>query len=115
MRPTAIPSAALLLLAACGPEAAPASGGARLYQVQGCATCHGSAGEGALTGPPLAGSSARWKREDLAAFLADPESFVARDPRLAQQKKKFMMPMQAFAHLSKEERLELADHVLSLR
>jgi len=115
MRPTAIPCAALLLLAACGPDAAPASPGAKLYQVQGCATCHGSAGEGALTGPPIAGSSSRWKRDDLAAFLAEPESFVARDPRLAQQKKKYMMPMQAFTHLSMEERLQLADHVLSLR
>jgi mono/diheme cytochrome c family protein len=112
------PTALLLFLlaSACGPDAPSGpAGGAELYRQQGCATCHGAAGEGAITGPDIRGAAARWGRDDLAAFLADPEAFVAKDPRLAQQKKKYMMPMQSFGNLPPEQRLAIADHVLSLR
>jgi mono/diheme cytochrome c family protein len=117
----------LLLLAApvsaCGPtqardpaaEAGGAARGARLFSGQGCATCHGADGAGGMLGPPLRGIAPQWTRPQLIEFLADPHAFALRSPRIAEEERRFLSPMQSFGALPEEERAALADFVLSLR
>jgi hypothetical protein len=47
-----------------------------------CALCHGPALSGTVKGPPLHDLARHWDAAGLAAFLAAPDSFVARDARL---------------------------------
>lgn len=105
---------ASLALLACDsePPPEPDDPGAALFRSQGCVTCHGRAGEGSVMGPPLRGLATNWKREDLARYLADPEAFTAKDPRLAGIASKFAMRMPRIA-ATQEQRLQLADHVLA--
>lgn len=103
-----------LLVPACGGEPAAPRTGAQLYVEQNCVQCHGRNGEGTQLGPSLTDKRAHWNREQLAAFLADPQAYAARDPRLSEQSQKYLMPMVKFLTLSKEERLAIADYVLAL-
>jgi mono/diheme cytochrome c family protein len=112
--------ASLLLLAfsACS-EGAPAEvagvDGKRVYDAQGCALCHSSDATGTKLGPTLHGKASHWTRENLVLYFKAPVEYAAKDPRLAEQKKKFpTMPMPPFAKLSEEELGALADHVLGL-
>lgn len=91
---------------------APVADATAIYMSAGCAACHGPKGEGAMLGPTLSGLSAHWNREDLARFFADPESFVATVPRIAEQKSKYAMPMPPAAGLSEADRQALADWLL---
>jgi mono/diheme cytochrome c family protein len=120
-------AARTLLLAAapsgCGPpdarDSAAAGGeaarGARLYSAQGCATCHGEGGSGGMLGPTLRGVAPLWTRSELVLFLADPHAFAERSPRIAEQERRFLSPMQSFRALSEKDRAALADFVMSLR
>ena len=101
---------------ACGqsPDQGSSSGatpGADLYRRQVCVTCHGAAGEGTFTGPPLRSLRQHWTRQQLAAYLADPKARIKTDPRLQKLSRQFPREMPAVS-LSEEERLAIADHVL---
>lgn len=106
---------ALALLAACDS----ASGGAdlsgdRLFVLHGCNVCHGDGGEGRSLGPPLRGVSEHWERADLAAFLLDPRAAVAERPRLAELDARYPSEMRPYRNTTEDERLRLADFLLSL-
>lgn len=93
-------------------NAAPVADASGLYRDATCVACHGANLEGGMLGPALTGLSAHWNREDLARFFADPESFVASTPRIAEQKAKYNMAMPPAAGLSEADRLLLADWLL---
>jgi hypothetical protein len=106
--------AAVVLAASCGGETERSLGGTELYQLHNCGTCHGAAGEGRSLGPPLTGLRAHWKREDLAAFLLDPPSAIAADPRLQAISRSFPSRMLSYRNTTEDERLRLADFLLGL-
>lgn len=108
----AAPKPGSLAAPASPATAPPVADATKIYMSAGCAACHGPKGEGAMLGPTLNGLSPHWDREDLARFFADPESFVASVPRIAEQKAKYAMPMPPTPHLSEEDRLALADWLL---
>ncbi len=85
-----------------------------LYRNAGCATCHNMPGDTRepIAGPPLRGLAEHWNREDLADFIANPEPFIAREPRLAGQTARYPMRMPGDASLSREARLAIADWML---
>ncbi len=104
----------MLLGTACSEESAAPRSGEQLYREQNCVQCHGPLGEGTQLGPSIADKRSYWNRESLAAFLADPQAYSARDERLAAQGRQYLMPMVKFLTLSQEDRLRIADYVLSL-
>jgi hypothetical protein len=65
-----------------------------------------------MMGPALKDLKTHWERAQLAAFLADPNSFLKDDPRLAQQAAKYPQPMAALPNTGEAERLALADWLL---
>lgn len=105
----------LLALAACSPTPPPQGppDGAALFRQQNCIQCHGEDGSGTNLGPTLHGKKQYWTREKIAAYLANPPATIHGDARLEEQAKKYMLPMIPFL-LSLEQRLALADYVLSL-
>ncbi len=105
--------AALALAASCGGSSASALDGEQLFAVHGCVTCHGSAGEGRSLGPPLTDLKARWEREALAAFLLDPPSAIAADPRLRELSQGFPTRMLSYRNMTEAERLRIADFLLA--
>ena len=115
---TIVSVATWLALAACSGTDSEAHGrtdGQQLFAQQACTTCHGDHGQGSMLGPPLTGAHAAWTREKLVEYLADPQGFAAKDPRLSQQGKKYFQPMPSYKALTPEERASLADYVLSVR
>lgn len=113
--------AVVLLLAsvvtACAEDAAGATGppsGERVYAAQGCSLCHGSDATGSSFGPTLHGKAKFWTREKLVAYLKAPVAYAESDPRLAEQKKKYSMPMRQFDKVPEEELGAVADYVLRL-
>lgn len=105
--------AALLGAGACS-EGEAASSAEKLFTQQGCVTCHGDHGQGSMLGPSLTGASAHWTREQLVAYLADPQGYAAKDPRLSKQGLKYFQPMPTFKMLAPEELASLAEYVLKL-
>jgi len=105
----------LLALAACSGSDKPSGPptGESLFATQSCVTCHRADGGGNRFGPSLRGASKNWTRESMAAYLADPQGTVAKDPRLSVLSRNYNMPMPP-AQLSEEMRLMLADYVLAL-
>jgi mono/diheme cytochrome c family protein len=98
-----------------GPKQPPPGADAELiYELQNCANCHGERGSGARLGPPLGGIEEHWSAPSLAEFLADPESWRARDARLAEQARALGSVMEPYANLSAQERLRLAEWLLAL-
>lgn len=86
----------LLLLATtlgCGGSEGPPvdreTEGYRTYVNLRCLRCHGPDLAGTHKAPTLAGLAERWEREELIAFLRDPRSHEARDPRLRALAKKY--------------------------
>lgn len=103
-----------LSLAACSADSGAPRTGEQLYQDQNCVQCHGPTGQGTNLGPSLHDKKSYWNRDQLARFLADPQAYAAKDPRLSEQGKQYLMPMVKFLTLTEEERLRVADYVLSL-
>jgi hypothetical protein len=54
-----------------------------VWEAEGCALCHGEAGEGGELAPPLRELTVNWTPETLAAYLADPVVDAEGNPRLA--------------------------------
>lgn len=109
----------LASLAACSGETGGAepprsqATGEMLYETQSCKTCHGSGGVGLPgMGPKLQGIGELWTVETLAEYLADPEAYAQKDPRLAHDAKyRMKMPKSGLGQDALER---LANHVLSL-
>ncbi len=106
-------SAAILAASCSDKGSSKPKTGDEIYASMGCTMCHGAGGEGSALGPPLAGAGARWKRLELIAYLKNPTEYAAKDARLAEQKKRFTMPMPPYASLEPEQLEALADFVLS--
>ncbi len=105
----------VLAVAACGGSGKPSGPptGESLFATQSCVTCHRKDGGGNKFGPSLRGTAESWTREKLAAYFADPQSVVAKDPRLMALSRNYNMQMPP-VRLSEELRLMLADYVLDL-
>jgi cytochrome c551/c552 len=96
--------AGVLAIAACGSGSGPPAGSPQaLYVDLGCAKCHGVEREGLRSGPPLQNLSDRWDEEGLMAYLRDPETFVASNPRLTYMNEQFPIAMPAYANTPDEE------------
>jgi len=107
--------ASVLATTACEDQsAAPKApkSGAELYASVGCSTCHGPDLKGGKLAPPITPIHPEWTRAALIEYLADPQTYAAKSPRLSEMKKKYMMPMQPYAMLSAADRGSLADYVL---
>lgn len=106
---------ALLLGAACGgPPGGASLDGEALYSLHGCNVCHGDAGEGRSLGPALVGVGLHWTREELARFLLEPRVVIAETPRLAELDLQYPSEMRPYRNTTAEERLRIADFLLSL-
>jgi mono/diheme cytochrome c family protein len=110
-------SGALVLALALGcslrRDPPPGATGAEIYVYQNCANCHGENGEGRSQGPALAGLASSWELDALVGFLADPDPFVERDPRLAALLEEHSGEMSSYANLTREERTVLAAWLLA--
>ncbi len=108
-------SLALSCIASCGKPSAEKSAprGEVVYSSLGCAMCHGGAGEGTALGPSLSGAKANWEKPSLVAYFKNPTEYAARDPRLAEQKKKYSMMMPKYDTQPDAQLEALADFVLS--
>jgi mono/diheme cytochrome c family protein len=106
---------ALSLASACdgGASAGPDGRGAELFR-SNCAMCHGLEGKGMSLAPTLEGKARHWSRADLLAYLVDPQGFAAKVPRLAEQGKRYSLPMPSYKQLPREDLEALAEHALSL-
>jgi mono/diheme cytochrome c family protein len=106
----------LLALPACGETSKEkrALSGEAVYAAQGCALCHGSDATGTSHGPTLFGKASFWDREKLVAYLKAPIAYAEQDPRLAEQKKRYSLPMRAFDKVPEEELGAVAEYVLGL-
>jgi len=105
------------VLGACAQDATgtlAAPSGERVYAAQGCALCHGSDGAGSSFGPTLHGKARYWTREKLVAYLKAPVAYAEADPRLAEQKKRYSLPMRQFDKVPESELAAVADYVLHL-
>ena len=114
---TALAIVLLACASACGggPASAPAGRrGAEVYSAQGCGTCHAPDGAGTMLGPSLRGKSSHWTREKMVEYLRNPQAFAEKDPRLAEQARRYALPMTRFDKLTAEEIDAVAEHVLSL-
>lgn len=107
--------ALFLSLAACSPAPRlnPTLPGAELFASSGCTSCHGSQGEGKWLGPPLRSLGQQWTREELAAYIAQPEPFLESKAHLAAIAAEFGAHMPENSHLSEDERLDLGDYLLA--
>ena len=110
---------ALFPLVACSSETQTAEAprakatGEMLFESQNCKTCHGSQGVGLPgMGPKLQGVAELWTVETLSEYLADPEAYAQKDPRLAHDTKyRMKMPKSG---LRPDARERLAEYVLGL-
>lgn len=106
--------AVTLLAAACVFSRDPGGDeGERLFRLENCGICHGETGQGGPNGPTLRDLARHWTAERLVRFLADPDSFRTRDPRLEALSNAASNRMTPFAHLSEERRRRLAEYLLT--
>ena len=81
-----------------------------LYDVAGCAACHGKDRWGTEQAPSLQGLSANWSVAKLAAYIAEPSAH--RDARLEQIADEYEAEMPGSDFLSQEQRERLAEWLL---
>jgi mono/diheme cytochrome c family protein len=74
---------------------APSSEGRAVYAAQTCGTCHGQSRQGSNTAPPLRDLAANWNEETLVAYLRDPLSARAGNPRLEELARRWTSEMPA--------------------
>ena len=102
------------VVAACTRNTPVAPIGEKVYAAQGCSLCHGSDGAGSSFGPTLRGKARFWTREALVEYLKAPVEYAAQDPRLAEQKERYSLPMRQFDKVPADELGAVADFVLRL-
>ncbi|MAF66792.1 MAG: hypothetical protein CMJ84_14180 [Planctomycetes bacterium] len=104
------------VLSACAPGGAPVdpetAGGADLYALARCDSCHGRAREGTFLAPALGQLRPHWDAQTLAEYLRDPAPFLAADARLGAMSQRYTANMRAFAEFGPAERLRLAEWLL---
>lgn len=89
--------------------------GSAIYVRENCANCHGDAGEGTKRlGPPLRNLEEHWDRTRLTAFLVDPVSVEALDPRLEEMKSAYWGRMTGYP-LAAQELDALIDYLFSMK
>ncbi len=105
----------LALAVACGDgaSAAKSASGSQRF-VSSCGLCHGMEGAGTQLGPTLQGKKKFWTKEKLVQYLKDPAPYTGKDPRLAEQAKKYSIPMSRFDMLPADELNQIAEFVLGL-
>ncbi|MCP3915011.1 MAG: cytochrome c [bacterium] len=108
-----LPRIALLALfvAACSMEDAPVADrdADALYGTY-CKSCHGGDGRGSMgLGSSFAGVAKHWNEEKLLTYIADPEAYAAKDPRLGTRP---MAPISG--DVPPEARKKIVQHTLSL-
>jgi mono/diheme cytochrome c family protein len=103
-----------LTLAACN-KSGGSSKGAQLYASNICANCHGASLQGLPTlGPDLTGVKKHWKSAaELSKYFEDPREYALGDQRLREGLSKYTMKMPSYASMSEEDRLALAEWLLS--
>lgn len=87
-----------VLLGGCGRPAsqappAAAGEGRAAYVALMCGSCHGQSRQGSPTAPPLRGLAAHWSEEALVAYLRDPLSARAGNPRLEELARRWSSDM----------------------
>jgi mono/diheme cytochrome c family protein len=86
--------------------------GPLIYEFQNCRNCHGENGEGSSLGPPLAGLSSSWSRDELALFLNDPAPVLEANGRLRALANAYSGEMARYDNLTEEQRGVLAAWLL---
>lgn len=90
--------------------------GKKLFDAQGCATCHGSDYKGTQLGPPLARLKKTWKRQELLQYLKNPEQYAEKNPRLKKLASNYsMMKMPGFDFLKPTELQAIMDFLFTLK
>ena len=90
--------------------------GKKLFEEQGCATCHGSDFKGTQLGPPLARLKKTWKRQELLPYLKNPEQYAEKNPRLKKLASNYsMMKMPGFDFLKPTELQAIMDFLFTLK
>jgi mono/diheme cytochrome c family protein len=87
--------------------------GRAVFLEQGCAPCHGPAGQGTRTAPSLAGLEQHWTPAALEAFLLDPQASRAASPRLRALDERYLVAMPAVSGVSQAELEALVAYLLS--
>jgi mono/diheme cytochrome c family protein len=80
---------------AADPAPDPMQVGQDAYDSANCAVCHGPDGDGSSKAPPLRKLAPHWDEARLQAYLADPAGYIADDPRLTEQQKRYTLLMPA--------------------
>ena len=105
--PTLVVVVATLWLAGCHTE------GRRVYIAEGCEECHGVDMGGTMTGgPALRRTRSHWNEDRLLRYFANPDSVVAKDPRLAELREMYGSGMPPVTTTVPRERRALARYVL---
>ena len=109
---------AALVFAACGEKKVPITQlttGEELFTGLGCARCHGAAGEGIKTGPPVLNMAKFWDEDTMVAFLKNPESFKQKDPRLMARSESYPIYMPPVTGATDEQLKTLSGFVLEMK
>ena len=107
-----------LVFIACGEKKVPVdqlTTGPELYAGLGCARCHGDAGEGIKTGPPIRNMGRFWEQDTMVAFLKNPESFKQKDPRLMARSESYPIYMPPVTGATDEQLKTLVGFVLEMK
>lgn len=90
--------------------------GKKLFEEQGCATCHGSDYKGTQLGPPLTRLKKIWKRQELLQYLKNPEQYEEKNPRLKKLATNYsMMKMPGFDFLKPIALQSVIDFLFTLK
>ena len=87
----------------------------QLFVAENCTLCHGEMTQGVEElGPAIRDLAPYWDRDRLAAYLEDPQGFREANPDFEERRDaSFSMEMPPVDHLSVEQRLLLADWLLT--
>ena len=83
------------------------------YARLGCTGCHGPRGEGGPAAPALGGLGRHWEEERLLAYLRDPDTVKAGDPRLVALSGSYPLRMPPIKGVADGELLELVRDLLA--
>jgi len=101
------------LLVACSETPTGPRDGETVYRSEGCVQCHMLDGRGSNLAPTLHGKKQHWTRERLIAYVKDPATIAAQDPRLVEQGRPYRLPMPKLRLENPAEYENLADYVLA--
>ena len=89
------------------------SEGEKVWNEQGCATCHGADFKGTELGPALKRLKKNWKKNDLLIYMNGPGAYAEKNARLKKIGEKFtLMRMPDFDFLPKKQATDLVDFLI---